>query len=243
MGKAKVSLLTGEELHNKDIVCVPASYKGAQGKMGFVGMDEIKTGYQIPAEPKKGSGFVSTELKIKFRRRKLPFEYNGFLFRTENEITAFVSVITKGRVERKGAIGDFLIIPPQDTLCGFRYIYSAVAQVVKIQTVEVLPHYVCNTGLKTNVTHIQLVWNNTTSTKKENIFGDAETAFDSLSHSWKFKYTTLFNFMRGIDLIHRMEKDSEKPKVLEHDVHKASIHDFPVDKRGGGINDMGKRAK
>lgn len=241
MARSKICLLSGKEIgKNASFLCVPASYKGAQGKTGFVLTDEIKNGYTQPFKSEsttKESVFVKTGLNIRFIWKPLPIEYNGFLFRTEAEIIAFLCVITHGKVEKRGAVGNYIRVPYHTTLCGWRYIYTAVASVVEISDVEILATLENDTD--PNMENIQLALSGC-----ENVSDIGEKfRYDSKRKTFRFAYTEIASFMRCIDTVHRMLKNSYNPMKLHGIMEQAAEHVTESDRRGRVIKDGGKRAK
>ena len=241
MARNKICLLSGKQINKNDnFLCVPASYKGAQGKLGFVRDDEIKNGYSQPFKSEstsKTSVFVKTGLNIRFNWKVLPLEYNGFTFHTENEVVAFLCVITHGKVEKRGAVGNYIRVPEHTTLCGWRYIYTAVASVVEVSDVEILA--TLENDDMPNIGNIQLALSGC-----ENVSDIGEKfRYDSKRKTFRFTYTDIASFMRCIDTIHRMMKNSHNPMKLHGILEKAAEHVTEADRRGRVIKDSGKRAK
>ena len=241
MARNKVCLLTGKQIDkNEGFVCVPVSYKGAQGKTGFVAERAIKDGYQQPLNSgiDKVSVYCKTELSIKFKwKNRFPLEYNGFVFHTENEIAAFMCVISHGRIKRQGAIGDFLKVPAHTNLNGFRYIYTAIASVVDVQSVET-KLTLCNDKAPI-VQNIVLALNNASGA---NTIGK-NFRFDVKRETFRFDYTGIQDFMRCLDTAHALYKNSQKPLKMADILYKAIRRENAVDKRGKVIKDGGKRTK
>lgn len=241
MARNKVCLLSGKEIGKNDsFLCVPVSYKGAQGKLGFVSDDEVKNGFTQSFKSEstdKTSAFVKTGLNIRFNWKVLPLEYNGFIFREEEEIIAFLCVITHGKVQKMGAVGNFIRVPYHTTLCGWRYIFAAVASVVEISDVEILA--TLENSPSPNTENIRLVL-----TSFENV-SDIGTKFryDSKRGTFRFAYTDIASFIRCIDTVHRMMKCSNNPGKLVRILEQAAEHVTESDRRGKVIKDGGKRTK
>ena len=241
MARNKICLLSGKQIDkNENFLCVPASYKGTQGKTGFVLTDEVKNGYtqSFKSESTDKTGvFVKTGLNIRFSWKVLPLEYNGFIFRTEQEITAFLCVITHGRVEKRGAVGNYIRVPHHTTLCGWRYIFAAVASVVEVSDVEILATLENDTD--PNMENIRLVL-----TSFENISDVGEKfRYDAKRETFRFTYTDIASFIRCIDTVHQMMKNSNNPGKLVRMLEQAAAHVTEADRRGRVIKDDGKRAK
>ena len=241
MARNKICLLSGKEIKkNENFLSVPVSYKGAQGKTGFVITNEIKNGYSQSFKSEstdKTSVFVKTGLNIRFSWKPLPIEYNGFLFHTEAEITAFLCVITHGKVQKMGAVGNYIRVPQHTTLCGWRYIYTAVASVVEIADVEVLA--TLENDDMPNMENVQLVLSGC-----ENVPDIGEKfRYDAKRKTFRFTYTDIASFMRCIDTIHRMMKNSHNPIKLHKILEQAAEHVTETDRRGKVIKDGGKRAE
>lgn len=242
MARAKICLLSGQQIEKDEpFVCVPVSYKGAQGKTGFVAEKAIKAGYQLPLNSgsEKVSVYCKTELSIKFKwKDHLPLEYNGFVFHCIAEIAAFMCVISHGKIKRQGAVGDFLKVPAHTNLSGFRYIYTAIAAVVDVQSVEV-KLTLCNDDRSPMVQNIALALNNASgaSTIGKNF------RFDGKRETFRFDYTGIEDFMRCLDTAHALYKNSYKPLKMADILYKAIRRETAVDKRGRVIKDGGKRAK
>lgn len=241
MARSKMCLLSGKAIgKNEGFICVPASYKGAQGKLGFVSDDEVKNGFSQPFKSEstdKTSAFVKTGLNIRFSWKALPLEYNGFLFREESEVVAFLCVITHGKVEKRGAIGNYIRVPYHTTLCGWRYIFAAVASVVNVSDVEILATLENDTA--PNMENIKLVL---TSFENSNDIGE-KFRYDGKRETFRFAYTDIASFIRCIDTVHRMLKDSRNPGKLVRILEQAAEHVTESDRRGRVIKDGGKRAK
>lgn len=241
MARNKVCLLSGKQIEkNEHFLRVPASYKGAQGKTGFVLVDEIKNGYSQPFKSEntnKTSVFIKTGLNIRFNWKSLPLEYNGFLFHTEQEVTAFLCVITHGKVQKMGAVGNYIRIPEHTTLCGWRYIYTAVASVVEVSNVEILA--TLENDDMPNIGNIQLALS---GCENSDDIGH-KFRYDSKRKTFRFAYTEIASFMRCIDTVHRMMKNSHNPMKLHGIVEQAAEHVTEADRRGKVIKDGGKRAK
>lgn len=242
MARSKVCLLTGEQIgKNDDFVCVPVSYKGAQGKTGFVAKKAIKAGYIQPLNSgnDKVSVYCKTELSIKFQWKKnLPLEYNGFIFHNADEIAAFMCVISHGKIKRQGAVGDFLKVPAHTNLNGFRYIYTAIAAVADVQSVEV-KLTLCNDDRSPMVQNIAPALSNASGS---NTIGK-NFRFDGKRETFRFDYTGIEDFMRCLDTAHALYKNSYKPLKMADILYKAIRRETAVDKRGKVIKDGGKRAK
>lgn len=241
MARNKICLLSGKKIEkNERFLCVPVSYKGAQGKLGFVSDDEIKNGYTQPFKSEntnKTSVFIKTGLNIRFNWKTLPLEYNGFIFHTENEIIAFLCVITHGKVQKMGAVGNYIRIPEHATLCGWRYIYTAVANVVEVSDVEILA--TLENDKSPNMGNIQL-----TLSSCENVSDIGEKfRYDAKRKTFRFAYTDIASFMRCIDTVHRMMKNSNNPMKLHGIIEQAAEHVTETDRRGRVIKDGGKRSK
>lgn len=241
MARSKICLLSGKQIEkNENFLCVPVSYKGAQGKTGFVAQRAIKDGYQLPLNngSEKVSVFCKTELSIKFKWKKnFPLEYNGFIFHNADEIAAFMCVISHGKIKRQGAIGDFLKVPAHTNLSGFRYIYTAVAAVVDVQSIEV-KLTLCNDTAPI-MQNIALALN---SVSGSNTIGK-NFRFDGKRETFRFDYTGIEDFMRCLDTAHALYKNSYRPLKLKDILYKAIRRETAVDKRGKVIKDGGKRAK
>lgn len=241
MARNKVCLLSGKEINkNENFLCVPVSYKGAQGKLGFVLTDEVKNGYTQSFKSEstdKTSVFVKTGLNIRFSWKVLPIEYNGFTFHTESEIIAFLCVITHGKVEKRGAVGNYIRVPYHTTLCGWRYIFSAVASVVDISDVEILA--TLENDVAPNMENIQLVL---TSCENSDDIGE-KFRYDKKRGTFRFTYTDIASFIRCIDTVHQMLKNSNNPAKLVRMLEQAAAHVTEADRRGKIIKDGGKRAK
>lgn len=241
MARNKVCLLSGQQIEkNEHFLCVPASYKGAQGKTGFVLTDEVKNGFSqsFKSESTEKTGaFVKTGLNIRFSWKPLPLEYNGFLFREEREVIAFMCVITHGRVEKRGAVGNYIRVPQHTTLCGWRYIFAAVASVVSVSDVEILATLENDTA--PNMENIRLVL---TSFDNTDEIG-AKFRYDKKRGTFRFTYTDIASFIRCIDTVHRMLKNSNNPGKLVRMLEQAANHVTESDRRGRVIKDGGKRAK
>ena len=241
MPRNKICLLSGKQINKNDnFICVPVSYKGAQGKTGFVLTDETKNGYTQPFKSEsttKENVFVKTGLNIRFSWKPLPLEYNGFVFHTETEIIAFLCVITHGKVEKRGAVGNYIRVPQHTTLCGWRYIYTAVASVVEISDVEILA--TLENDETPNMVNVQLALSGC-----ENVSDIGEKfRYDSKRKTFRFAYTEIASFMRCIDTVHRMMKNSYNPMKLHGIVEQAAEHVTETDRRGKVIKDGGKRTK
>lgn len=241
MARNKICLLSGKQIEKNDsFLCVPASYKGAQGKTGFVLTDEVKNGYSQPFKSEstnKTSVFVKTGLNIRFNWKPLPIEYNGFLFRTEQEVTAFLCVITHGKVEKRGAVGNYIRVPYHTTLCGWRYIYTAVASVVEVSDVEILA--TLENSECPNMGNIQLALSGC-----ENVSDIGyKFRYDAKRKTFRFTYTDIASFIRCIDTVHQMLKNSNNTGKLFRILEKAAEHVTETDRRGKVIKDGGKRAK
>lgn len=241
MARNKVCLLSGKEIGKNDsFLCVPVSYKGAQGKLGFVSDDEVKNGFTQPFKSEsteKTSAFVKTGLNIRFSWKPLPLEYNGFLFREEAEVVAFLCVITHGKVEKRGAVGNYIRVPYHTTLCGWRYIFAAVASVVEVSDVEILA--TLENSPSPNTDNIQLVL---TSCENVSDIGD-KFRYDKKRGTFRFTYTDIASFIRCIDTVHRMLKSSNNPGKLVRILEQSAEHVTEADRRGRVIKDGGKRAK
>lgn len=241
MARAKMCLLSGKQIEkNEHFLCVPASYKGAQGKTGFVLMDETKNGFTQSFKSEstdKQSAFVKTGLNIRFNWKALPLEYNGFLFREEAEITAFLCVITHGRVEKRGAVGNYIRVPQHSTLCGWRYIFAAVASVVNVSDVEILA--TLENSDTPNTDNIRLVL---ASCENPDDIGK-KFRYDAKRGTFRFAYTDIASFIRCIDTVHRMMKNSNNPGKLVRILEQSAAHVTEADRRGRVIKDNGKRAK
>lgn len=241
MARAKICLLSGQQINkNDDFICVPASYKGAQGKTGFVLTDEVKNGYIQPFKSEsttKESVFVKTGLNIRFSWKELPLEYNGFLFHTESEVIAFLCVITHGKVQKMGAVGNYIRVPYHTTLCGWRYIFAAVASVVNVSDVEILA--TLENADTPNMDNVRLALSGC-----ENVsdIGD-KFRYDVKRETFRFTYTDIASFMRCIDTVHRMLKSSNNPGKLVRILEQSAEHVTESDRRGRVIKDNGKRAK
>lgn len=240
MARAKMCLLSGKQIQkNENFLCVPVSYKGAQGKLGFVLTDEVKNGYTQSFKSEstdKTSVFVKTGLNIRFNWKALPLEYNDFVFHTESEITAFLCVITHGKVEKRGAVGNYIRVPQHTTLCGWRYIFAAVASVVNISDVEILATLENDTA--PNMDNIKLVL-----TSFENVSDiGAKFRYDAKRGTFRFTYTDIASFIRCIDTVHQMLKNSNNPAKLVRMLEQAAAHVTESDRRGKVIKDGGKRA-
>lgn len=241
MARNKICLLSGQQIEkNENFLCVPVSYKGAQGKLGFVLTDEVKNGYTQSFKSEstdKTSVFVKTGLNIRFSWKVLPLEYNGFTFHTESEIVSFLCVITHGKVEKRGAVGNYIRVPYHTTLCGWRYIFAAVASVVNISDVEILATLENDTA--PNMDNIKLVL-----TSFENVSDIGEKfRYDAKRGTFRFTYTDIASFIRCIDTVHRMLKNSGNPGKLVRMLEQAAAHVTESDRRGKVIKDGGKRAK
>lgn len=241
MARNKICLLSGKQIDkNEKFLCVPVSYKGAQGKLGFVREDEIKNGYTQPFKSEstdKTSAFVKTGLNIRFNWKPFPMEYNEFVFHTEAEVTAFLCVITHGKVEKRGAIGNYIRVPYHTTLCGWRYIFAAVASVVDISDVEILA--TLENDDAPNVSNIQLVLS---GCENSDDIGK-KFRYDAKRGTFRFTYTDIASFIRCIDTVHRMMKNSNNPGKLVRMLEQAAAHVTEADRRGRVIKDEGKRAK
>lgn len=240
MARSKVCLLSGKQIQkNESFVCVPVSYKGAQGKLGFVSNDEIKNGFtqSFKSESTNKTGvFVKTGLNIRFNWKALPLEYNGFLFQEEAEIVAFLCVITHGKVQKMGAVGNYIRVPYHTTLCGWRYIFAAVASVVEVSDVEILA--TLENDDAPNMGNIQLALSGC-----ENVSDVGEKfRYDAKRETFRFTYTDIASFIRCIDTVHRMMKNSGNPAKLVRMLEQAANHVTEADRRGKVIKD-GKRAK
>lgn len=241
MARSKVCLLSGQQIEkNEHFLCVPASYKGAQGKTGFVLVDEVKNGYSQSFKSEstdKQSVFVKTGLNIRFNWKKLPLEYNGFIFHSENEVIAFLCVITHGKVQKMGAVGNFIRVPYHTTLCGWRYIFAAVASVVNVSDVEILATLENDTA--PNMENIKLIL-----TSFENVSDIGEKfRYDKKRETFRFTYTDIASFIRCIDTVHRMMKNSNNPDKLVRILEQSAAHVTESDRRGKVIKDGGKRVK
>lgn len=241
MARNKVCLLSGKQIEkNEHFLCVPASYKGAQGKTGFVLTNETKNGYSQPFKSEsttKESVFVKTGLNIRFNWKPLPLEYNGFIFHTEQEVTAFICVITHGKVQKMGAVGNYIRVPEHTTLCGWRYIYTAVSSVVEVSDVEILA--TLENDDAPDVSNIQLALSGC-----ENVSDIGEKfRYDSKRKTFRFAYTDIASFMRCIDTVHQMLKNSNNTGKLFRILEQATNHVTEADRRGRVIKDGGKRAK
>ena len=241
MARNKVCLLSGKQIEkNEHFLCVPVSYKGAQGKLGFVRDDEIKNGYSQPFKSEsttKESVFVKTGLNIRFNWKPLPLEYNGFIFHTEQEITAFLCVITHGKVEKRGAVGNYIRVPQHTTLCGWRYIYTAVASVVEISDVEILATLENDDAPDMNNIRLAL-----SSCENPDDIGE-KFRYDKKRETFRFTYTDIASFIRCIDTVHQMLKNSNNTGKLFRILEQAANHVTEADRRGRVIKDGGKRAK
>lgn len=241
MSRSKVCLLSGKQIQkNENFLCVPVSYKGAQGKTGFVLTDETKNGYSQTFKSEstdKTSAFIKTGLNIRFNWKVLPLEYNGFVFHTEQEVVAFLCVITHGKVEKRGAVGNYIRVPEHTTLCGWRYIFAAVASVVDISDIEILATLENDTA--PNMENIRLVL---TSFESSDDIGK-KFRYDSKRETFRFAYTDIASFIRCIDTVHRMMKNSYNPGKLSRILEQAAEHVTESDRRGKVIKDGGKRAK
>lgn len=241
MARNKICLLSGKKINkNENFICVPVSYKGAQGKTGFVAEKAIKAGYIQPLNngSDKVSVYCKTELSIKFQWKKnLPLEYNGFIFHNADEIAAFMCVISHGKIKRQGAIGDFLKVPAHVNLNGFRYIYTAIAAVVDVQNVEV-KLILCNDTAPI-MQNIALALNSVGGSKTIG----KNFRFDVKRETFRFDYTGIEDFMRCLDTAHALYKNSYRPLKLKDILYKAIRRETAVDKRGKVIKDGGKRAK
>lgn len=241
MARSKMCLLSGKAIgKNEGFICVPASYKGAQGKLGFVSNDEVKNGFSqsFKSESTEKTGaFVKTGLNIRFSWKPLPLEYNGFLFREEQEVIAFLCVITHGKVEKRGAIGNYIRVPYHTTLCGWRYIFAAVASVVSVSDVEILA--TLENDDAPNMDNVRLALSG-----RENVsdIGD-KFRYDVKRETFRFTYTDIASFIRCIDTVHRMMKNSRNPGKLVRILEQAAAHVTEADRRGRVIKDGGKRAK
>lgn len=241
MARNKVCLLSGKQIQkNEKFICVPVSYKGAQGKTGFVLVDETKNGFTQPFKSEstdKTGVFVKTGLNIRFNWKVLPLEYNGFTFHTESEIIAFLCVITHGKVEKRGAVGNYIRVPQHTTLCGWRYIFAAVASVVNVSDVEVLATLENDTA--PNMENIKLVL-----TSFENVSDiGAKFRYDAKRGTFRFTYTDIASFIRCIDTVHQMLKYSRNPGKLVRILEQAAHHVTESDRRGKVIKDRWERAK
>ena len=241
MSRNKICLLSGKQIDkNADFICVPVSYKGAQGKTGFVLTDEAKNGYSqsfTSESTDKTNVFVKTGLNIRFDWKPLPIEYNGFLFHTEAEITAFLCVITHRRVQKMGAVGNYIRVPEHTTLCGWRYIYTAVASVVEIADVEIIA-----TLENDNAPDISTIQLALSGCKNISDIGE-KFRYDAKRKTFRFTYTDIVSFMRCIDTVHQMLKNSHNPIKLHKILEQAAEHVTKTDRRGNVIKDGGKRAK
>ena len=241
MSRAKMCLLSGKQIKkNENFLCVPASYKGAQGKTGFVLTDETKNGYtqSFKSESTDKTGvFVKTGLNIRFNWKVLPLEYNGFTFHTESEIIAFLCVITHGRVEKRGAVGNYIRVPYHTTLCGWRYIFAAVASVVNVSDVEILATLENDNAPDMNNIRLAL-----SGCENPDDIGE-RFRYDSKRETFRFTYTDIASFIRCIDTVHRMLKNSNNPGKLVRILEQAAEHVTESDRRGKVIKDGGKRAK
>lgn len=241
MARNKICLLSGKQINkDEDFLCVPVSYKGAQGKTGFVLMDEVKNGFSQSFKSEsteKQSAFVKTGLNIRFSWKELPLEYNGFLFREEEEVIAFLCVITHGKVQKMGAVGNYIRVPYHTTLCGWRYIFAAVASVVEISDVEILATLENDDAPDMNNIRLAL-------SGCENVSDIGERfRYDSKRETFRFAYTDIASFIRCIDTVHRMMKYSKNPAKLVRVLEQAAAHVTESDRRGRIIKDGGKRAK
>lgn len=241
MARAKMCLLSGKEIDkNASFICVPVSYKGAQGKLGFVSDDEVKNGFSQPFKSEstdKTGVFVKTGLNIRFSWKALPLEYNGFIFHSEQEVIAFLCVITHGKVQKMGAVGNYIRVPYHTTLCGWRYIFAAVASVVSVSDVEILATLENDTA--PNMENIKLVL-----TSFENVSDiGAKFRYDAKRETFRFTYTDIASFIRCIDTVHQMLKNSGNPAKLVRMLEQAAAHVTEADRRGKVIKDGGKRAK
>lgn len=241
MARNKICLLSGKQIDkNEKFLCVPVSYKGAQGKTGFVLTDEIKNGFTQPFKSEstdKTSAFVKTGLNIRFNWKPLPLEYNEFTFHTESEVVSFLCVITHGKVEKRGAVGNYIRVPYHTTLCGWRYIYAAVASVVDISDVEILA--TLENDDAPNVSNIQLVLS---GCENSDDIGK-KFRYDAKRGTFRFTYTDIASFIRCIDTVHQMMKNSNNPGKLVRMLEQAAAHVTEADRRGRVIKDDGKRAK
>lgn len=241
MARSKICLLSGKEIGKNDsFLCVPVSYKGAQGKLGFVSNDEIKNGYSQSFKSEstdKTSAFVKTGLNIRFSWKELPLEYNGFLFREKEEVIAFLCVITHGKVQKMGAVGNFIRVPQHTTLCGWRYIFAAVASVVNVSDVEILA--TLENADTPNTDNIRLVL---TSFENSDDIGE-KFRYDKKRETFRFTYTDIASFIRCIDTVHRMLKNSNNPTKLVRILEQSAAHVTESDRRGKIIKDGGKRVK
>lgn len=241
MARSKMCLLSGKAIgKNEGFICVPASYKGAQGKLGFVSDDEVKNGFSqsFKSESTEKTGaFVKTGLNIRFSWKPLPLEYNGFLFREEQEVIAFLCVITHGKVQKMGAVGNYIRVPYHTTLCGWRYIFAAVASVVEVSDVEILATLENDDAPDMNNVRLAL-------SRCENPDDIGEKfRYDGKRGTFRFTYTDIASFIRCIDTVHRMMKNSRNPMKLHGIVEQAAEHVTETDRRGRVIKDGGKRAK
>lgn len=241
MARAKMCLLSGKEIDkNASFICVPVSYKGAQGKLGFVSDDEVKNGFTQPFKSEstdKTGVFVKTGLNIRFNWKVLPLEYNGFIFRDEQEVIAFLCVITHGKVQKMGAVGNYIRVPQHTTLCGWRYIFAAVASVVNVSDVEVLA--TLENADTPNMDNVRLAL---ASCENVSDIGD-KFRYDVKRETFRFTYTDIASFMRCIDTVHRMLKSSNNPGKLVRMLEQSADHVTEADRRGRVIKDGGKRAK
>ena len=67
--------------------------------------------------------------------------------------------------------------------------------------------------------------------------------YDAKRKTFRFAYTEIASFMRCIDTVHRMLKNSSNPMKLHGIVEQAAEHVTETDRRGKVIKDGGKRAK
>ena len=146
-------------------------------------------------------------------------------------------VISHGRIKRQGAIGNFLKVPAHTNLNGFRYIYTAIASVVDVQSVET-KLTLCNDKAPI-VQNIVLALNNASGA---NTIGK-NFRFDVKRETFRFDYTGIQDFMRCLDTAHALYKNSQKPLKMADILYKAIRRENAVDKRGKVIKDGGKRAK
>lgn len=241
MARSKMCLLSGKAIgKNEGFICVPASYKGAQGKLGFVSDDEVKNGFSQSFKSEstdKTGAFVKTGLNIRFSWKPLPLEYNGFLFREEQEVIAFLCVITHGKVEKRGAIGNYIRVPYHTTLCGWRYIFAAVASVVSVSDVEVLA--TLENDDAPNMDNVRLALSGCEN--PDNI--GERYRYDSKRGTFRFTYTDIASFIRCIDTVHQMLKNSNNTGKLFRILKQAANHVTESDRRGKIIKDGGKRVK
>lgn len=227
----KKCLLSGRTIRpDEKIVSIPCASKGAQAKTGFVLANEIGNGYTMPIE--KPCKAVEYTVKVRFTRKGCE-SYKDFIFHGKDEVTAFLEVISKGKVTGHGAAGEWLVFSPITTFAGLRYIFTAIAAVVDIQYINV-----SIAAVDIDYSNVNVALKNSDTS---NVFGGKVNI--KAGELKSFQPADIDMTMRGLDCLSRIVKASEKSvKSLVTIIEKSARMEYPVDSRAEKMTVKGSKA-